>query len=496
MKKKICVVGGGTAGWIAASYIKKSYNDLVDVTIVYDHSEPVIGVGESTTPAILDFLHTVGLSYNDLIKNIGSTLKVGIKFTDWNGDGKRYYHNFSSLRTPHPTISDINLIAAHELINGLDTGGETYSSYASDNFLIPVDNNKECMANVALHIDGVAFSEYLSSKFSNLVSVIDDKVVDIEIKNNKIDYVTCDKIGKIYADIFIDATGLKSVLMNKLKNNFVNKSQYLHMDSAFTATIPNTQNIPPYTEAIATKDGWIWKIPLQTRYGSGYVYSSKFTKDEDARQEYIKHIKEVHGIENPEVSNMPIKFTPGYWEEQWTGNCVAVGLASGFVEPLEATNIHMIITQSRLFCGCWDANETEWSRTVYNKLTSNMYEQTFDFIRFHYHTKREDSPLWIECKNNKPQWLINLSEKFKKGMITSFDVYYNWDRILGNNIFGLAAWTRVGLGLEMFNTIAVKHWLESRGAVEGAAEMFDLMEQEKSKGTFIKHDTFLKLVKE
>lgn len=496
MKKKICVVGGGTAGWIAASYIQKSYEGLVDVSIIYDHNEPVIGVGESTTPSIIEYLNTVGISYKELIKDIGTTLKVGIKFTDWNGDGKRYYHNFSSFRTPHPSISDINLIAAHEVANSLDTGGETYSSYAADNFLIPVDNNKECIANFALHIDGRLFSEFIRSKFANVVKIIDDRIINVTVKDENIDYIEGEKTGKIFADIFIDATGLESLLMKRLNNNFVNKSDYLHMDSAFTSAIPNTENIPPYTEAIATRDGWIWKTPLQTRFGSGYVYSSKFTKDNEARNAFIEHIKQVHGIENPKVSETPMKFTPGYWKDQWSGNCVAVGLASGFVEPLEATNIHMIITQSRLFCGCWDNGLTNWSRNIYNELTNGMYEQTFDFIRLHYHTNREDSPLWLECKNNKPQWLINFAEKCRKSMITSFDAYHNWDRILGSQIFGLPAWTRVSRGLEMFNSIAIKNWLGNRGAIEGAEQIFNLMEEEKSKGTFIKHDTFLKLIKE
>jgi len=498
MKKTICVVGGGTAGWIAASYIKKSYQHLVDVIVVYDHKTPAIGVGESTTPAILDYLNVIGISYKELIREIGATLKFGIKFSNWNGDNKYYYHNFTVPGVVSPQISDINLVSAYEIANHLNTGAETYSTYAIDNHLVPITSDKECPGNFALHIDAIKFSQFIESKFCNEVTVIDDVIDNVKIKDGVIESIVGKTHGEIFADVYIDASGLKSVLMNALDNEYVSKKDYLYMDAAYPALIPNAESTPPYTEALATEDGWIWKIPMQGRYGSGYVYSTKFTDDATARSRFIEHIKTVHGIENPQVAEKPIKFHPGYWKEQWKGNCVAVGLASGFVEPLEATNIHMIITQVRMFCGNWDLTYTEWSRDIYNNLASSMYEQTFDFIRLHYHTKRTDSELWKAIAANQPEWLKKYIDKCKKAIITSFDVFYNWDRIIGNNIFGLISWTRVTRGLELFNSVAVKNWLDTHQSYGVANQAFDFCEKQKSSEqfTYVKHDTFLNIIRE
>jgi hypothetical protein len=140
-------------------------------------------------------------------------------------------------------------------------------------------------------------------------------------------------------------------------------------------------------------------------------------------------------------------------------------------------------------------NPTEWSRKNYNKLITGMYEQTFDFIRLHYHSKREDSALWRFLKENQPEWLIDYSEKCRKSMLTTFDVYSDWDRILAPKIFGLSSFTRVSYGLEMFNSLAVKNWLAVNGYTDTAEDVFNYIEKEKNSGpfTYIKHDTFLKL---
>jgi tryptophan halogenase len=494
MKKTICIIGSGTAGWIAASYIKSSLGELVDIKLVYDHNQPVIGVGESTTPLIMDYLRVIGITHQELIKSIGATIKFAVKFTDWNGDGKHYYHAFTLLTGIPPHLADRNLIAGHEIANSLDTGGETYSSYMCDNLLVPVDNQKELAGNFALHIDGYKFSEFIRDRFKDRVEIIDDKITSVNVKDGNIESLTGEKIGNITADMYIDASGLNQALMKELNNQYISKSDYLCMDSAFPVYIPLEKNSPPYTEAVATKNGWIWKIPLAGRFGSGYVFSSKFTTNEAAREDYKKHIFENHGVEVVIPEN-PIRFNPGYWKEQWKGNCVTFGLSSGFVEPLEATAIHMIINQVRMFCGCWEMNPTEWSRKNYNNLVAGMYEQTFDFIRLHYHTKREDSDLWKFFKENRPEWLIDYSDKCRKSMITTFDVYNDWDRILSPKIFGLAAYTRVSYGLEMFNSVAVKNWLSINGYADAAKEVFDYIEKEKNSApfTYIKHDTFLKL---
>lgn len=498
MKKKILIVGGGTAGWIAASYFKTSFQNLVDITIIYDHSNPAIGVGESTTPGIMDYLNTVGISYKDLIKETGATIKLGVKFTNWHGDNSHYYHNFISPVNVGQEIIDINLLAAHEISNFLDTGAETYNPQLCEDKLIPITSNNNAYGHFALHIDALKFSEYIKSKFESQITVINDVITDINVADENIKSITAKTHGTLTADLYVDATGLSRLLMNQLDNSFENKKDLVFADSAFTCPVPNTNNIPNYTEAVATPYGWIWKTPLQSRIGVGYVYSSRFVSDEVAKQEFKNHILNTYGIEDPRISSTPIKFEPGYWKEQWKGNCLAVGLSSGFVEPLEATAIQMIITQVRTFSSNWDLNTTEWSRTLYNKLITNMYDQTFDVIRLHYHTERGDSDMWQEYQNTVPAWIINYVEKCKKGMITSFDVYQNWDRILGVSMFGLSSWTRISKGLRLFNSISVKNWLAMSNTTDLAKQAFEFAENQKSKEPYskISHDTFLKIVKE
>jgi hypothetical protein len=498
MKKKIVIVGGGTAGWIAASYFKSAFQELVDITIIYDHQNPAIGVGESTTPGIIDYLNAVGISYKELIKHTGATIKLGVKFTNWHNDDTDYYHNFMSPVNVSQEILDINLLIAHEISNMLDTGSETHSRQLCDNNTVPITESNDIYGYFALHIDSLKFSEFIRSKFESQITIVDDIITEVNTKDGNIVSIIGKSSGLITADLYVDASGLAQILMPHLENSFESRKDLVFADSAYTCSVPNTTNIPSYTEAVATPNGWIWKTPLQSRIGTGYVYSSKFMSDESAKEDFKNYISKTYGIVNPEISKTPIKFKPGYWKEQWKGNCLTIGLSSGFVEPLEATAIQMIITQVRTFSGNWELSSTEWSRTVYNKLINNMYDQTFDIIRLHYHTNRHDSDMWKEYKNTTPTWLTNYVEKCKNGIITSFDIYHNWDRILGVTMFGLTSWSRISKGLLLFTPESVKRWLDVSNTTDLAAQAHEFAENQKLKNphSIISHDTFLKIVKD
>jgi len=486
----ICIIGGGTAGWMAAAYLKSRFADSVNIKIIYDHSNPVIGVGESTTPTFINFLNMIGIDYKELIKNINSTIKLGIKFTNWNGDNKRYYHSFNLFEQIPSFIVDANLIAAYEILNGYDTGAETYNSANCDKMQIPVDGINPA-GSFALHIDGTLFSQFLKERFEDKIEVIDDVIQDIDVDNNNITKIIC-KNNIIESNFFIDASGLQSLCMKKLQNSYIDKSDYLYMDSSIPVQIQYNEEIPPYTEALATSNGWIWKTPLSNRLGLGYVYSSKFTSDEDAKEDFKKHILETYKVKIKDFNRI-LRFTPGYWKEQWKGNCICIGLSSGFLEPLESTNIHMIINQLRLFSDLLDPKVNQWTIKNYNKFIVNMYEQAFDFIRLHYNTKRTDSNFWRAVNNNKPDWLTNYEGKCKSGMITSLDVYNDWDRKISNKIFGLTAYTRVSYGLGLFDPQAIKEWLELHNFLLIAKESFENTNNLKSENylKYVTHKEFL-----
>lgn len=468
--KKILIVGGGTAGFIVASMIKAMAKDFVDITLVYDPENPVIGVGESTTPIFPQMLKTIEITHEDLIRNIGSTFKLGIKFTDW-CKNHTYYHNFHQVDYCDDFSSDSNIVSAFGVSNNIDDGGECYGDHVTSASKVFVDLDNKIQGRYALHIDGTLFSRYLEDRIKDKITIYKEKISDVAVFEDGVKNITLKSGATLSADFYIDASGLEKVLMSKIENNWVSKSDYCLMDSAMPMSVPMSENIPSYTEAFAHKNGWMWKIPLAERYGIGYVYSSKFLSDEDAKTDFAQHLKEYHNFEAEQFRT--IKFDAGYWQKQWNKNVVSVGLSSGFVEPLESTNIHMIINQSRLWFQCWNYENTSWNSTKYNKYISKMFEQCFDFIRLHYVSDRDDSDFWIHMKNTTPNWIKELKKHLSTSWITDKDIFTDWDRRVGNCIFHLPSWTRVLVGLKIATKQGADKFLENNNLFDTAKNYYD-----------------------
>jgi tryptophan halogenase len=469
--KKILIVGGGTAGFISASLIKNLAKDNIDISLVYDPKNPVIGVGESTTPIFPQFLKSIGISYTDLIKNIGSTFKLGIKFSNWLENNHTYYHNFHQIDYLDDFSSDLNLVNAFGVSENIDDGGECYGDHVTNSNQILVDLDNNPVGRYALHIDGTKFSRYLESKISENIKIYKNRISEVKTNEDGIESIILESGEKLTADFYIDASGLEKILISKLDNTWIDKSSYCLMDKAIPISIPMTEKIPSYTEAFAHENGWIWKIPLAERFGLGFVYSSKFISDDDAKASFKNHLKSYHDIELelPRV----IDFNPGYWNKQWNKNVVCVGLASGFVEPLESTNIHMIINQARIWFQCWNYENSIWSSEKYNKYISKMFEQCFDFIRLHYVSDRDDSNFWKHMKETTPEWVENLQKYLEKSWITDKDIFTDWDRRSGNCIFHLPSWTRVLIGLKIANSSGAKTFLKNMNLSDIALQYYD-----------------------
>lgn len=500
--KKICVLGGGTAGWITASYLKTFYKDRAEIVVIYDHARPSIGVGESTTPLFINFLKHIGIDYKDLMRDIGSTVKCGIKFTNWNGDNEYYYHNFVTSTPSTALAVELNLVAAYEIANNIDDGAETHSNYMCDNRLVPVDANGELEGSYALHIDGKLFSQYIRDKFKDKVTIIDGIVCDVNIENDCVKSLTLNDGNIISADIFIDASGMNSFLLPKLGSEFIQKRDHIITDSAIAVQIPHDNtNLPPYTESIATPHGWIWKIPLKDRYGIGYVYSTLCTSDETAISELKQYVFNNHNISiDIDCLRAPIRFVSGYYEKQWIGNCVAVGLSSGFVEPLEATNIHQIMTQVILFTRHYDIEVDqiiEWDRDKYNNDIRGLYEQIYQVIELHYCSNREDTLFWKKIKHLRHTWLKKYIEKCNNSFIISEDVYHNWDRILSARMFSLSSWTRITHGMKLFNSNTILNWLNKNEYYDIAKNAYEEVQRikQRQRMLYISHDEYLKNIR-
>ena len=386
--KKFVIIGSGSAGLIAAGMIKKYWEEKVDITVIHDKSQGSIAVGESTTPFIHAFLTFFGISERDLIRDLDVTLKLGINFKNWIPDTE-YFHGFGQVNN---LGKQEDSSATYSMLNDVYNGGSLHNEPRNK-----VPNNIFDNFSHALHIDTRQFTDYIYEKLNSSVKFVDDVVtrVRVNVECTKIESVECKYNGVVDADYFIDASGFNTILFKHLNPKWNDMSKYLPIDRAIPQQVPYDfkGKLPSYTLAEATDNGWIWKIPIGDRYGTGYLYSSKFISDEEAREKYNDWLVENLGTEL--TSDRIIKYRPGYYEDYWMGNCLAVGLSSGFVEPLESTGIHIIIKQIYDFI-FFNSNleNLELNRKSANLINRDLYTDIINFVCLHYNTNRTDSEFW------------------------------------------------------------------------------------------------------
>lgn len=380
---KYVIVGGGTAGWLTALYINKHFpND--QVTVIASSEIGILGAGEGTTPPFIDFLKEVDISEKDLYNNCKATIKTGIKFTNWNGNDDEYFHNFTT---------------------GLN----------------------------ALHFDASLLAKYFQSvALSRGVKLIDSEVIEPEFKENKDISALILKSGeRIELDFLFDCTGFKRMFIGGYyKSNWIEYP--MPCKRAIPFFLPNdVQNLPPYTESVAMKYGWIWKIPVQGRYGCGYVFDSSMTSDEDAKEEIRQYLG--HDFVSPKTFN----FSAGAYDECWINNCMAVGLSAGFIEPLEATSIWVQIMALRIFVQVFDKQE---AKKKLNSDIKEINEDVLSFLYYHYMSKRTDSDFWknFTTNNKMPIKLTNLLKS--NDMILALEKY-------NFNMFNRDSWKAIKNGI-------------------------------------------------
>jgi tryptophan halogenase len=460
--KKFVILGAGTSGLIAATMIKKRWKDQVHVSVYYDSNQKNIGVGESTTPIIDMFLKKyLEVPIDKLIRETSTTVKLGISFKNWI-EGVEYFHGFPEIDF---TVDDYSS-STYSLLNGTYDGGILHSK-ATD--LVPSYFFRYIHA---LHIDTQEFSKYVQKKIEGEVEFIDDIAKEIKSDGKNIQSIVFENSGEVTADFYIDASGFNSILLETLNPKWNDILEMLPMDRAIPQQVPYQFNeIPSYTVAEARKHGWIWKIPIGDRFGTGYVYSSKFTSDEEAREDYNLWLNDTFGVQLN--TDRVIHYKPGYYENNWIGNCMAVGLSSGFVEPLESTGIHIIIQQMMNFI---DYNPTlknlEYNKQESNRLNRTLYSEIVEFICLHYNTNREDSKFWKYMTNNKTEWVRNFDEKcreefLEKSSITSSKVFWN-----------IESYIQVANGLQMFNQDSIQNYVNSLPNSNQILEECKLMDME------------------
>ena len=424
MKKinSIIIVGGGSAGWMAASYLNKMLlkESGISIKVIESPDIETIGVGEATVPTIRDFFQKVGIAEKELIKKTNATIKSAIKFVDWfkSGEGESYYHPFEA-----PLYSDGIDISAHWAAE--KQRGNNVESFAKATGVIPdlceaqkitnAGQNKEYMANTlyAYHLDAILMASFLRDKsLERGVIRIEDEVTEVKQNSNgEITSLVTANSGEHEADFFIDCTGFSSLLIEKtLKEKFISLDDELPCNSAVAIQTPYTEesDFPlPYTTATAKSSGWIWEIGLSSRKGSGYVFSDKFQSFEEAEAELREHI----GGSAEGLKAKKLKMRIGRRENSWSKNCLAVGLSSGFLEPLESTGLQFIQVALELFVDYFPSAENyEVVQQNYNRVLKAKFEDAKDFIVLHYClSQREDTAFWRFIKND-----IKISDSLKQ----------------------------------------------------------------------------------
>jgi tryptophan halogenase len=412
-KLSFCIVGSGTAGLISALMLRKAFANS-EITVISSSKIGIIGVGEGSTEHWREFMTSCSIPTGELIENTSATHKYGIRFENWTTHTPDYFHS----------IGGIDEIFAHGLY-------ATYAGFIEANKLITSQTgsiglvqNKIGRRNIHMttnqfHFDTNKLNDYLTGLcFSRMVKFIDAEVEEIELdsETGEISSVTTAHQGNVSADFWIDASGFSRVLMTKLGNtDWESFSPYLLCDSAIafpTVSDPNGQ-IRPYTRARAASSGWVFEIPTQERRGNGYVFSSAHTTIDKA----IEEVETMTGYKVPE-SPKTFKFDPGFLKNQWVKNCVSVGLASSFVEPLEATSIGSTLVQLKMLIqnvASYTKKSTKM-QPAYNKSITQTMRNILTMMRLHYVSDRRDTQFWTDQAamplNDELQELIDLwSEK-------------------------------------------------------------------------------------
>ncbi len=443
-KVRVIVAGGGTAGWLTAYSLVKRLGNVLDITLVESDEVGTVGVGESTVPTIHRFHHLFGIDdEREFMRATDATFKLGIVFDNWGGAGESYAHTFGEIGQSNWMVEFIQYWLEAKA-NGFGGNLEDYSlelkAAKAGKFAKTVGQTP---LTYAYHLNATAYAGYLRQKSESLgVRRLEGKISEVTLdpETGNIQSLELEKNRQVAGDFFIDCTGFKSLLLGGALNvEFEDWSHWLAADRAVAVQTTSTESPPPYTRAIAHSCGWQWRIPLQNRTGNGLVYSSRFCSDDDAQATLLGNIT-GETITDP----FTLKFNTGRRKNAWHKNCVAIGLSSGFLEPLEATSIHLIDTAlvrlMRLFPF---SGEMAPLAKQFNHETQREWEAVRDFSILHYkQTQRDDSELWNYYRTmDIPDSLAHRIEIFK-------EQGYAWPD--SANFFRAHSWIQVMLGQGLF----------------------------------------------
>ncbi|MCC5852569.1 MAG: tryptophan 7-halogenase [Alkalimonas sp.] len=402
--KHLVILGGGTAGWISASLLIKMLGKAIQITLVESEQIGIVGVGEATIPPIMTFNTALGIDEAEFLRETKGSIKLGIQFENWGKLGDSYMHAFGGLGKEFPSCS------FHHFWLRSQQAGMNFDFWDFSLAYQAAHKNKFSKLNriegvnlpglsYAYHFDAGLYAQYLRRYSEKLgVKRIEGKVDEVVLNpdSGDVERLLLDNGQQIAGDLFLDCTGLHSLLIEKtLNTGFEDWSHWLPADSAMAVPCESVEPITPYTRSIAHAKGWQWRIPLQHRIGNGFVYSSKYCSDDEARTTLMGNLDG-----KPLAESRIIRFKTGRRLKQWHRNVVSIGLSSGFLEPLESTSIHLIQSGVlRLLKFFPNHGICPADRDEYNRQSKVEFEQIRDFIILHYKLNaRGDSQYWKDCQ--------------------------------------------------------------------------------------------------
>jgi tryptophan halogenase len=399
--ERVAVIGGGTAGWMTAAALGKMLAGLpISVQLVESAAIGTVGVGEATVPHIRFFNQKLGFNEAEFMRRTQATFKLGIEFRDWARIGDSYIHPFGAFGEAIGGVAFHRLWAAlrrQAAVPELGAYSVPVMAARSDRFAYPSQDSRALLStySYAFQFDAGLYAAFLREfAEGHGVARREGKIVRV-LQDGTSGYVTAVELEtgeRIEADLFVDCSGFRALLIEDcLQSGFEDWSHWLPCDRAVAMPSTSSGPLSPYTRATASTAGWFWRIPLQHRVGNGHVYCSDQLSDDEALAQLAGQIGS-----RPLAPPNFLRFKAGKRRRQWHKNVVAIGLAAGFLEPLESTSIHLIqLAIGRLLDffpdTAWDARQT----AEFNRLMDLEYERVRDFLILHYHaTERDDSPFW------------------------------------------------------------------------------------------------------